>query len=137
MGANCTNCLRRTSADKRRCVEIALTEFTKSSNSAIAKLCGVGDQLVASVREQLRFVNHEPEKRVGLDGKQYPAHRNTPEHQPAPEPNPGPPDDDPFTSDYVDPPDEDDEEMTTGEDFRMWDQPAQLRLGDFCPHHSG
>jgi len=65
---------RRNNADKRRCVEIALREFSKLSDVQIGKLCGVADTTVATYRP-VRVGNTEPEKRTGSDGKQYPARR--------------------------------------------------------------
>ncbi|GEM_PF-2445208 len=66
---------RRTNADKRRCVEIALREFAnKMSSNAIAKMCGVHDGLVASVR-QTQLPESGSSTRLGLDGKERPARR--------------------------------------------------------------
>jgi hypothetical protein len=74
LGANAANGLRRTNADKRRCVEIALAEFGGMSDNAIAQMCGVSDKTVKSLRPD-SFGNSEPESRTGADGKQYPATR--------------------------------------------------------------
>lgn len=41
LGANLTNGLRRTNADKRRVIDFALKEFPKLSDRAIAEMCGV------------------------------------------------------------------------------------------------
>lgn len=60
--------MRRTNADKRRCVEIALKEFAGMSDRAVAEMCGVGYSLVADVRkDQLPESDSSP--RQGLDGK--------------------------------------------------------------------
>ena len=74
LGANARHGLRRTNADKRRCVETALQEFPDESDRAIAKLCGVGNVLVGEVRRQVFESNTSP-VRKGRDGKQYPAAR--------------------------------------------------------------
>lgn len=72
LGANALHGQRRTNADKRRCVEIALREFPKLSSRAIAEMCAVGDQLVRSLTLEVR------DSRTcvtGTDGKQYPSRR--------------------------------------------------------------
>lgn len=83
---NQTHGVRRTNADKRRAVRLALeTEIgMEQSSRVIAEHVGVGDQLVNTVRaeveRQLRDSRtsdagavSEPSKRVGKDGKSYPA----------------------------------------------------------------
>ena len=72
LGANLCHGLRRTNADKRRAVEIALKEFVDSSDRQIAELCGVGNQLVGDVRRQV-CESHNSPARTGRDGKKYPA----------------------------------------------------------------
>ena len=74
LSANATNGLRRTNADKRRCVEIALREFPKLSSRAIAEMCGVSDPFVLSIRPEVLTVSTS---RTGSDGKSYPARRET------------------------------------------------------------
>jgi hypothetical protein len=68
LGANAKHGLKRTNADKRRSVELALAEWPKVSDRQIAELCAVGYSLVAEVRKiQL------PDSgscRIGADGKQ-------------------------------------------------------------------
>lgn len=71
LGANAIHGQRRSTADKRRAVEIAVCEFPKLSNAAIATLCGVDDKTVAAHRPGTSG-NSEPETRTGQDGKQYP-----------------------------------------------------------------
>lgn len=73
LSSNALHGNRRTNADKRRCVEIALREFPKLSSRAIAEMCGVGPDLVIAVRPQVS--ENDTSKRTGSDGKQYPAHR--------------------------------------------------------------
>lgn len=79
-GANQTNGLRRMIADKRRCVEIALHEFSDWSDRRIGEVCGVNDTTVASRRLRVQesctchnSAQPEPSTRTGKDGKQYPA----------------------------------------------------------------
>jgi hypothetical protein len=72
LGANAANGLRRTNADKRRCVEIALAEFGNLSSRAIAGLCGVGVHLVSDNRQ---VCDSHTSTVTGADGKQYPAAR--------------------------------------------------------------
>ena len=68
--ANQTHGLRRTQADKRKAVEIALRLRPEKSARVIADHCGVADHLVAEVRS--RCVIHAPGHVVGKDGKNYP-----------------------------------------------------------------
>ena len=64
--ANDRHGLRRTNADKRYAVGLAIKEFRCLSSNAIAELCGVDHQLVAKVRRQL---GDSPSSTVGRDGK--------------------------------------------------------------------
>lgn len=72
-GANSDHGVRRSNADKRRQVEMALALKPESSDRAIAEHCGVGNQLVGDVRRQVceSHTCEEPQKRVGRDGKTY------------------------------------------------------------------
>lgn len=92
--ANATHGLKRSSADKRRAVEMAIAEWPNKGNNLIAELCGVSQPLVDDVRPSkpksppVQFtesVNSEvpekpkktessgpPPKRIGRDGKNYP-----------------------------------------------------------------
>ena len=54
--ANRSHGVRRSSADKRRCVEMALEAWPKLSNKTVADLCSVGDDLVADVKKTLQAV---------------------------------------------------------------------------------
>lgn len=74
LGANAANGLRRSNADKRRCVEIALAEFGGLSDNAIGKMCGVDNHTVKAARP-VTLGNSQPEPRTGADGKKYPARR--------------------------------------------------------------
>lgn len=49
-GANAAHGLRRTNADKRRAVSLALSQFSERSSRAIADLCGVSNHLVEELR---------------------------------------------------------------------------------------
>jgi uncharacterized ParB-like nuclease family protein len=53
LGANRTNGLQRTNADKRRAVEIALKNFYDLSDNALAELCFVSQPFVSSLRYQV------------------------------------------------------------------------------------
>ena len=69
--ANAIHGRRRTNADKRRCVEIALKEFGKLSSRAIADMCGVSNNFISEIRQ----VSSDDTSRsiIGRDGKQYPS----------------------------------------------------------------
>ncbi len=92
LGANLTNGLRRTNADKRRCVEIALQEFADWSDRRIAETCGISNTFVGKIRSEVSTVDtcpprvegaadeshicpergdDEGEVRTGRDGKAY------------------------------------------------------------------
>ncbi|MBU2685880.1 MAG: ParB N-terminal domain-containing protein [Gammaproteobacteria bacterium] len=80
--ANSVHGLRRTTADKRRSVEIALQEFGNMSSRAIAEMCGVSDFLVNTVKPQV--LENSTSTVIGQDGKTYPATKPEPkEVQPA------------------------------------------------------
>lgn len=70
-GANQGHGLRRTNADKRRAVEMALRLKPESTNRAIAEHVGVDDKTVAAVRSQLESTAEVPQspKRTGRDGR--------------------------------------------------------------------
>jgi hypothetical protein len=86
-GANATHGLRRTNADKRKSVELALsTERGRaSSDRVIADQCGVSHPTVTAVRaaswKDLPPEN-EAERRTGKDGKSYPARKPIPQPEP-------------------------------------------------------
>lgn len=73
LGANALHGHRRSNADKRRCVEIALREFPKLSSRALAKMCGVSPNFVVTVRPELS--SDDSSTRTSLDGKERPASR--------------------------------------------------------------
>jgi len=83
LGANAVHGLKRTNADKRRAVELALKEFSNLSDRAIAEMCCVSHNFVGDVRRQLSSDDSCPSKnpnktplppppqvRVGRDGKE-------------------------------------------------------------------
>ena len=74
LGANSTNGVYRSNADKRNAVEIALEEWPNLSNSVIAELCRVSDDLVRRCRIEMEKLSRiEPQSHVtGKDGKDYP-----------------------------------------------------------------
>ena len=75
LSANAQHGQRRTNADKRRAVEIALREFGKLSDRALAEMCGVSGPFVAGMRPQLQ--TDCSSTRTGRDGKDRPARAGT------------------------------------------------------------
>jgi uncharacterized ParB-like nuclease family protein len=69
LGANASHGLRRTNADKRRTVEIALHEFPDVSDNQIACWCAVSHPFVASIRRSVQLVTVTSSPRIGRDGK--------------------------------------------------------------------
>ena len=55
LGANADHGLRRTNADKRKCVLIAMNEpeFEKMSNRKLAELCSVSRMLVKEIKDEI------------------------------------------------------------------------------------
>lgn len=90
LGANAAHGLRRTNADKRRAVEIALKEFPRLSDSELARICAVNHKTVAAARP-VNMGNSQVETRIGADGKERkmptPAKRAEPAEQPGAEPD--------------------------------------------------
>jgi hypothetical protein len=76
LSANAVHGHRRTNADKRRCVEIALKEFPKLSSRAIAEMAGVSTDMVIANRPQPS--DSDSSRRVGKDGKERPAYLGEP-----------------------------------------------------------
>lgn len=78
LGANVTHGLRRTAADKRKAVEVALREFPDMSDRAIADACGVHHDMVGAARKRQvadsATRQNLPTTRKGADGRRYPAH---------------------------------------------------------------
>lgn len=90
LASNVVHGHRRTNADKRRCVEIAIKEFPKLSSRAIAEMCGVSHTFVEGVRPEPTG-NRCQSRRTSQDGRERPARREK-----APEP-----DSEPMTPDYT------------------------------------
>ena len=109
LGANAVHGRRRTNADKRCAVAIALREFGKMSDRAIADMCAVSHTFVENMRRALNPpIGNEYQYRTTSDGRQYPAQRkpaerpsfdgsasaeatSPPEPADPPLPKPGPP----------------------------------------------
>ena len=74
LGANATNGLYRTNADKRNVADIALREWPELSNAFLADVCKVSGELVRTVRSELTKSGEieKPERVTGRDGKEYP-----------------------------------------------------------------
>jgi hypothetical protein len=73
LGANASHGLRRTNADKRRSVELALTEWPQLSDRQIAEICAVSHRFISLVRRQVATVaTCQAKQRFGADGKVYP-----------------------------------------------------------------
>lgn len=74
LGANATNGLYRTNADKRHVAEIALREWPDLSNAFLAELCKVSGELVRNVRHELTGsgVLAPAGSVTGRDGREYP-----------------------------------------------------------------
>lgn len=73
IGANRTNGLCRTNADKRHCVAMALEHFADMTDRAIAELVGVSNNFVSVMRGERNASCHPmtTAPRMGQDGKQY------------------------------------------------------------------
>lgn len=71
LGANATNGLFRTAADKRHAVEVALEEWPDKSNAVLADVCRVSVEFVRKQRHKIDLP--ESATVTGKDGKQYPA----------------------------------------------------------------
>jgi hypothetical protein len=103
LGANAAHGLRRTNADKRRSVELALAEWPRLSDRKIAEVCAVSHQAVTNWRGELSTVDSSPPlPRIGRDGKE----RNLPqprEQVPSHEPDDPPPAAEPAEVAYLPP----------------------------------
>jgi uncharacterized ParB-like nuclease family protein len=71
LGANATNGLYRTNADKRASVEIALEEWPDNANTVISDVCKVSQEFVRKIRKEVQ--KDIPKTVTGKDGKQYPS----------------------------------------------------------------
>ena len=72
LSANAQHGLRRTNADKRRSVALALIEWPKLANVELARICAVTDKTVAEVRAELESTSEIPrsQTRIGHDGRE-------------------------------------------------------------------
>ena len=84
LGCNAHHGLRRTNADKRHAVAMAVKEFPKVSDVAISEMCLVGRDLVSEIRKSQVVANEPldsfqpadsgrlrpPPTRIGLDGRE-------------------------------------------------------------------
>jgi len=70
---NVSHGIRRSSADKRACVELALREFGEVSNNSLSDACGVGVDLVIKVRQELEKKKVIPkfDKLKSSDGREF------------------------------------------------------------------
>lgn len=75
LGANATNGVYRTNADKRHAAAIALEEWPGLANPVLAEICRVSADLVRTCRRELEQAGKIEKTRrvVGRDGKEYPA----------------------------------------------------------------
>lgn len=75
LGANATNGVYRTNADKRNAAAIALEEWSGLANTVLAEICRISPELVRSCRKELEQAGkiEKPERVTGRDGKEYPA----------------------------------------------------------------
>ena len=79
LSANISHGLRRSNADKRRAVVMALGDATlqKWSDRKIAELCGVSDPFVGQIRGEVQTVSTSPvveaTKKTGADGVSQPS----------------------------------------------------------------
>jgi uncharacterized ParB-like nuclease family protein len=75
LGANATNGVYRTNADKRNAVEIALEEWPDRANPVLADTCKVSVELVRRVRTELTKSGRlqAADSVTGRDGKEYPS----------------------------------------------------------------
>jgi uncharacterized ParB-like nuclease family protein len=75
LGANATNGVYRTNADKRNAAEIALEEWPELANPVLAELCRVSTDLVRRCRTEMAKSGklEQPEMVTGRDGKEYPS----------------------------------------------------------------
>ncbi len=70
LGCNAHHGLRRTNADKRHAVGMALKEFPKLSDRALAEICIVSDHFVGDIRRESTANRSQlpPPPRIGRDG---------------------------------------------------------------------
>jgi len=71
LSANAQHGLKRTNADKRRSVELALAEWPHLADAELARICAVGNKFVGDTRREMEdnLVLNKVEIRVGHDGR--------------------------------------------------------------------
>lgn len=79
LGANASHGLRRTNADKRKSVEIALAEWPNVADAELARWCAVSQPFVSGVRREFQGITVIGCPRRGHDGKirQLPSAKQT------------------------------------------------------------
>lgn len=77
LSTNATNGLRRTNSDKHRAVKLALGRWPNLSDRKLSDICAVSNTFVGEFRKQVSTVDTSA-KRVGKDGKKYPAKKCPP-----------------------------------------------------------
>ena len=82
-GANVTHGLRRTNADKRKATEMAIRLRPDLTDEALAQHCGVSREFVNRIRPNV-VTKSQPARRIGVDGKSYPAPPTRPPATPPP-----------------------------------------------------
>jgi len=85
LSCNCAHGIRRTTADKKRAIGLALTEWPQRNDNWIANLCGVHNQTVTARRSEMEALNNllSPPMRETSDGRLHPAHHSQrPPNQP-------------------------------------------------------
>jgi hypothetical protein len=70
LSANAQHGLRRTNADKRRSVELALAEWPRLSSAEIGRICAVSHPFVEGLREEIQPATVTGCSRIGRDGKE-------------------------------------------------------------------
>lgn len=96
IGANRANGLQLSNADKRKAIGMALKLRPKATSREIARMVGCSHNTVESQRLEMGSVGQidQLNRRVGADGKSYPAHRDPPPDVPSDDPPPTIPSDD-------------------------------------------
>jgi hypothetical protein len=72
LSANAQHGLKRTNADKRRSVELALMEWPHLADAELARICAVGNKFVGDIRREMEdnLVLNKVEVRIGHDGRE-------------------------------------------------------------------
>ena len=72
LSANAQHGLKRTNADKRRSVELALMEWSHWADAELARICAVGNKFVGDMRREMEdnLVLNKVDVRIGHDGRE-------------------------------------------------------------------